>query len=696
MANTFSNNRISNIVASQLPHFVRNDHAVFVRFMEAYYEYLEQNGKQLQRSKNLREYRDVDLTIDEFSTKLYNTFLKYIPESVLVDKNMLLKHIKDFYRAKGTEKATRFLMRILHNTEIEIYYPKKDILRASDGKWFVQKSIRVADTEIDGVSNTNITGLEKYIGTRITGNTSGSTALVERIDRFYDQATRIDELILSNIDGDFTAGEEVISTFVDGSNIRDISSNIFSGIISSITVIDGGSGYEIGDPVILVSSTGSGACATVASVTTGNIASIQVISAGAGYRSGANVSFTGGGGSGAYGIVEHVLLDNSIHPNSYNLVSSTISLEANTQIGNTQYSNLNHSNANTSIADAVSYWTYANTGPVLTVSLIDTGDSYESVPTITVDANTRIYQMGILGRMEITNPGQEYRIGDVIEITNVYGGYGTGAAANVTNVDASAANAISEIRFMPVTGFLTGGQGYDQLALPTANVITSTGNGAVITVTNILGTGANLTSTTSSIGTIQRIVILNRGAGYTQNTTVDLSGSGDGEATANVTVVEGIYSYPGRYLNDDGHLSSYNFIQDRDYYQNFSYVIRSNKSISQYRQAIKDTIHPAGMKMFGEYLYHNEDLNSETTVCANAISTIIRPKSYNRMGNTVTIAYTSHGLTSNATITLEFISGSNISNGLYLTSNVANTDALVVHTSNTENTSGIVYVGITR
>ena len=273
MANTISNNRISNLVSSQLPFFVRNDHPNFITFLEKYYEYLEQNDKVINRIKNLQRYQDVDLTEDQFAERLYSTFLKYIPKNVLADKKILIKHIKDFYRAKGTEKATRFLLRALYDLEIDFYYPKKDILRASDGKWFIQKSLRITDTKIANVSNGNLTGLEKYIGTRIRGNTSNSTALVERIDRFFEQGTQIDELIISNVNGDFVNGE-LVYTIADESYI---SSNIFGGIINTIKIINGGSLYSIGDPVIIVSNTGVGACATVSSVTTGNIASITVL-----------------------------------------------------------------------------------------------------------------------------------------------------------------------------------------------------------------------------------------------------------------------------------------------------------------------------------------------------------------------------------------------------------------------------------
>jgi hypothetical protein len=204
--------------------------------------------------------------------------------------------------------------------------------------------------------------------------------------------------------------------------------------------------------------------------------------------------------------------------------------------------------------------------------------------------------------MKIVNGGLGYAIGDRIEFINPTGGYGTGAAANVSNVAAN--GRITGVRFISVPGHIVGGSGYN--VLPSANVITSTGNGAVITVTARLGEGGEFVVANTTLGAIQQISILERGSGYTSPPTINLQSLGDGTATANASIIEGVFTYPGRYLNDDGFLSSYNFLQDRDYYQNFSYVLRLRQSIANYRKAIKDLVHPSGTKLFGAYLVEDE------------------------------------------------------------------------------------------
>lgn len=690
-----ANNRISNLIEGQVPFFVRNDHQTFVKFLEAYYEYLEQEDKTVHFAKNLQQYQDIDQTVDIFSEKLYDLFLKLFPDDMLADKNLILKNVKDFYRSRGTEKSIRFLLNVLYNIDdIDFYYPKDDVLRASDGKWFVEKSLKIQDVFLDGVADDSIDAAEFFEGTRIRGNTSNAFATVEKVDTYFQFGTLVKELKLTAQQDEFDDSEIIFTTFEDENGVRTLKANVFSGEIVSVSIENAGSGYIIGDEAVVESDTGTGAIVRVTDVTVGNISSIQVVNGGAGFQVSDYLLISGGGGSGANAEVLSVVSDGSIHPNSYNIAYSTISLEANTTIGNTVYSNLSSSNANTTIANSLSYFEYANTGPVQIIQLNSTGNNYSSLPSIDVDANSRIRSLQILGRMQINDGGLNYQINDTIEFINPIGGYGTGAAANVKNVDAN--GVITEVQFVEVPGFIIGGSGYNEL--PTANVITSTGNGANITVTAILGDGERFLAANSTIGSIEELTIIRGGSGYSTAPTINLSSSGDGTAQASAEIITGTFSYPGRWLNDDGHLSSYNFLQDRDYYQNFSYVIRIKKSISKYRQALKELIHPSGMKLFGEYTFvdNGETLTPKFSGTDTTRITFTFSTYQANLGNVI-INTTNHGLVSNDIVYLEFVSGDteNVTNGIFTVVN-ANTDYFdIIHSANTINTSGNVYTGIT-
>lgn len=692
-----SNNKISTLVNSSVPFYVRNDHPNFVRFIEAYYEFLEEEQNTINRFKLLPTYQDIDLTLEEFEEHLWETYLKLIPRDIIADKALLLKHIKDFYRARGTEKSTRFLMRILFGEEIDIYYPKKDILKVSDGKWYVQKSLRISDTNVNGTYDDSLNVLDLFIGTRIIGGTSNAHAIVERVDRFFEQGRSVDELIISNIKGNFLNGENISTNNFGGFATSALKANIFGGIINSITIDDGGTNYQIGDPVIIISNTGSGACAYVSSVSTGNISSILVKNDnfGAGFQNGNPIIATGGGGTGFNAYISLVDTSETYHPNSYSIVKETIELEKNTLLNGT-FTNYNSANINFTIANATSTWTYGNTGPLLVIFISDPGSGFTTNPSISIVANSTIQQMGILGRMEIENGGSGYAIGNEIEFINAVGSYGVGATANVTNVSGS--GAITAVRFQKMPGHTIGGSGYNQELLPRANVISGTGTGANIAVTALLGYGPDLQSANGNIGTIERIVIQSMGYNYDANVTIDLSDSGDGKAKANADVITGYYSYPGRFLNDDGKVSSFNFLEDEHYYQNYSYAIRVKKSIKKYREAFKTLTHPSGMRLFGEYTTIDDNL-----VCFPAGEGLteekikVHTKNYTMNSNVVNVSFTSHGLSNGNNIYLEYQTGgyANVKNGKYsIVSSTSNWFEVNQVLSGSANTSGIVEVGV--
>lgn len=685
----FKNNKTSLLVNEELPNFVRRDHPVFITFLEKYYAYLEQDDKLLNRSKNLLDLADIDLTPDEFASHLYSTFMQYIPSNIKVDKKLLLKNIKDFYRAKGTEKSIAFLLRALWNAETDFYYPKTDILRVSDGKWYIQKSLRVKDTAINGAPNTNISGLEKYVGTRIAGTFSNTHAIVEKVERFYQKGVVIDEIVLSNIDADFVNGEGIIALFDDETQANStsvITSNIFSGIINTITVTDGGVNYHVGDPALIVSSVGDGAVATVSQVSTGNIISVGVTSGGAGFRLSDNVLIIGSG-TGAAASIDQIDTSGYYHPNTYNIGGTTLAELANTVLSNV---------ANSWIQNLSTTWTYANTGPIGHVLVINHGENYTSPPALSVVPNTQVQSLGILGRMDIINGGQNYHIGDRIEFDLVPGSVGTGASANVTNVDSSRANAISEVHWVQVPGHFIGGEGYTY-PLPIPRVVSNTGNGANIVVSATLGSGAVLQADRSSIGSIQRISIIQPGQNYDQNTTIDLTGSGDGNAKASVSVIEGLITYPGRWLNDDGQLSSYNFLEDRDYYQNFSYVVRANTSINSYRSTLKALTHPAGTKLWGEYIHYYDATEADANLDPITSETIWLHAPFVKTENVINIStstyYTRYGRAHQGEQFFIDVSDTGNANatpsGSYLVSNISPNYVLAVSTI-AGNTSGNV------
>ena len=692
-----ANNRISNLVTTQVPFFVRNDHENFVRFIEAYYEYLEQDGKIVNRAKTLKDQHDVDQAVDIFAEKLYEYYLKLVPTTVKADKNIILKHAKDFYTARGTEKSISFLLNILFgDANSSFYYPKQDVLKASDGKWFIEKSLKIEDDIVVYGSNTvsNTISFKNFSGKKITGQLSNATAIVENVDTYYEKGLLVKELKISNQVRDFISGEEIIANAVFEGITYKLTANIISGIVTTADVVVGGNSYTVGTKVPVESETGNGAIVVIASVTSGSIQSVPVIEGGAGFQENDLIVFTSDSGTGANANIATVNYDGTVHPNTYNISLDLISLEAGTPIGNSVYSNLVSSlsdPANSWISNSYSYWTYANTGPVSAIFVLNTGSGYRKVPVANVSGNIRIKQLGILGRMNVVSRGSGYANGEIILFDNIPGGYGVGAKANILSVNAT--GAIQEVRFVPVAGQITGGTGYDQNKLPIANIQTTSGVGGVVQVTSLLGYGDILSSTTDSIGKILSFRIDDGGNRYNEPPTLNLMSLGDGTAQAVSGIVTGIYTYPGRYLNDDGHVSGYNFLQDRDYYHNFSYVVKIKESIDKYRKALKELIHPAGTKLFGEYVYIDDNIVNER---GSSTENVTRQYIYfdevsysvnNQFAigslNTFTITMNTSGMTVNSDFIMKLYSGrmadANLTtNMIYVVDTIVNANSVIV------------------
>ncbi len=78
-------------------------------------------------------------------------------------------------------------------------------------------------------------------------------------------------------------------------------------------------------------------------------------------------------------------------------------------------------------------------------------------------------------------------------------------------------------------------------------------------------------------------------------------------STSFVPDIRGYFDNQGRFSSDRGKISvSSQKITDSFFYQDYSYVIKSKTPINVWRDLIKETVHPAGFKLFGEVLLETD------------------------------------------------------------------------------------------
>jgi hypothetical protein len=284
------NKPITPFVSGQLPEFVRIDHPTLVAFLSSYYEWLDSDESGFRSAKKLANATDVDNTLEEFVQRFKNEYLLDFPEKLAisertkkpVDAMKLLKNIKGFYNAKGTEKTYDFLFRILFDTGVEFYYPKNDILKLSDGKWILSRSLKITNN----LGNIIFDSVGKTIYQKDQEGNIIASARVLDASVYRIGTNDVAELFLGNINGEFVSGYNGIE-FEDLKGIIRKENRVFS-VLGKIQISNGGSGYRVGDKVIITpaeNDTGLKASARVSEVDiSGRVRKIVINNFGINYK----------------------------------------------------------------------------------------------------------------------------------------------------------------------------------------------------------------------------------------------------------------------------------------------------------------------------------------------------------------------------------------------------------------------------
>jgi hypothetical protein len=703
--------KTSLFVNRQVPEFVRDEHPKFILFLEAYYEFLDQNG--YSKGKDLRYISDVDYSLEEFEQQFYNTFLPFVPRNVSINKEILIKNILPLYLSKGSEKSYRFLFRLLFDQEISLETPGKQILRASDGRWSQENVLRT-DTNIyseyvsDGITNTyylpyiiDQTDFQIFINDelsenyefrketrkiifdevpqenslikisyknfnssilnslQIKGKISGASAIVEKASRTNVGNLNFYQLFINqnNFFGTFIRSEIIQCNFnIDGIVIP-IFLKLFSGLLK-IDVINGGSSYNIGDPVIVRGPSETSAVAVIEDVVSGTIDDLLLISGGSGFKVGNEILAEGFIPSFFLGQV--IAVDDSGR-NSTNTISFNIDVindYANVSIDSEDYGFPieGTENVNTVISEALSSDVISELGPITLTTVLASQISTTTDPTFITQStelfeNFRISDLGGIGKIDIINGGENYEVGDQLIFTNVESFSGQGAEAFVSEVNGGGS--------ITTVSIVDPGLSYQLEYLPEITVNSSNGVNANIIVSSILGTGADYEPFIEEglPGQIKTIKVLSQGSGYEIVPGVDLSLSGDGNATANATLTEAFATLKGKWKTSDSILSDDQIrLQGRDYYIPYSYVISSQVEFNKYKEILKNLIHPAGLINYSKYIIRQTaDSELAIDVESSLIKTVSGTVSISNNSNTVIGTNTEFTIASNLNIISEGI-----------------------------------------
>ena len=281
--------KLSTLVENQFPAFYKEEGPKFLAFIKAYYQYLETTGKQQNIQRNLKNYKDIDDTLDEYIQYFRSELMPEIPDDALADKRLLAKRIKDLYTTKGTIDSYKLLFKILYDEDVEINFPADQMLKVSDGDFRID---RYLVTHHDPRAYT-------LIGKTIKGTDSQAEGLVEDVKRLVAKNRDIDQILLSNVKGSFNHLEAIQLKGVPNSYAPIVECGI-----RRVTVATGGGEYRKGDIVDIISSK-TGAFAKAVVTDTSDLQSkvnFNLIDGGSGYVSseeneGTILEYVGGDGT---------------------------------------------------------------------------------------------------------------------------------------------------------------------------------------------------------------------------------------------------------------------------------------------------------------------------------------------------------------------------------------------------------------
>jgi len=598
--------KISSIVASQLPEFVRDEYQTFVDFLKAYYEFLENTQEDPVTLK------DLDTTLDSFIKYFKSELAQKLPYST-VDERFLLTRIKDLYLAKGSESSFRLLFRILFNKEIEIDYPSTQMLRASDGKWNQDVSVFVKI----------LVGNPQDIVGKLIDVVTTTKIIRVLVDRRQYVEVEVDRVIrISDNIYEFILDRRFFGTISVGDTLRYLDNNnnlVFNGIIlpttSSLVVEKPGTGFKVGDLYNITNFNGYGTILKVAAVdSAGGIAQGQFIKYGIGYTTDFSSSITSQKGQDLSSSIGTII-------NRVDTATTTVNLAG----------TLSVTNNSTTVTGTSSFFT-TEVAPGDYLFLPNGYYTVSSVTNNTTLVLTSAYlgtTQSSLSSIQRARPGGGLRNFVKLGIAESMAGFSESGSINTADYN------------LPVTTTLTG------TLTATNGSPTVTGSGTSFSSQVAFGDNLTLGSGTYIVSTVNSDTSITLSSNYTGTTSSSLTSVsnlrpaefdgtyvgltirefGISSVSSVTTVTEPaiirvslgpLAKYPGYYVTNDGFLDDAIYVQDSRYYQAFSYVIKIDKSLDTYKTIVKNLIHPSGMAIFGEY-----DLRNEFTI-NTAVESLIK------------------------------------------------------------------------
>lgn len=253
---------IDDVLDRYIPKVVSEQYPTLRLMYKYYYEWLAQEGNPYYESDKLQDNLFIDSMDDKFISYMFNDMCHNFPE-LITDERFTIKTIRDFYKSKTIKDSILYLNKILFGGESSLFLPSEFLAKSSNGKYSNYSVVNTED-EVDFNLIGNIVNYNgtKYLVLNIVKKVSDNSYFEISLSEVRDGAIFADLIITPiNTVGELVIDQPGINYKVDDLiNIQGNSSfygyvkKIKNGEILDLTIINGGTDYQIGDTIFLDNS----------------------------------------------------------------------------------------------------------------------------------------------------------------------------------------------------------------------------------------------------------------------------------------------------------------------------------------------------------------------------------------------------------------------------------------------------------
>jgi len=507
-----------------------------------------------------------------------------------------------------------------------------------------------------------------------------ATAVVDSVFQYQLSGETITEFVLNpgSVDGTFVSGHTIsgADNTNDNLTIRAKSDSIVASANTSASDYQTSQYFTTADSVTITSDTGNDASASITSVTTGTIEEIIVDAGGTGYEIGDQLVVTNTSGTALAGEIS--IVNGGIIPEDGTLTGQfRVTLEDGTTgapgeiLLEESIFTYDTSTGVFNIGEVVTGLTSGATGTVIKVQtdvnkvfykagsgtftlgetlkggtssykariLTNTVDNYVSnEDDIGMESTDRFIFEGETVRGDTYDGSvivQERATGtrDITDVRVTTIGYGYSDLPTITITSSQGTNGSVKAKGKGVgdiasINIINQGTHYsDQESLlfdTTSNFLTTLISGAFTLDETVTGLASGATARFKAQDNATGIIKMDQLSATPFQANEVILGAGSGKTALVNSYVEtnipgkvgAVVDRSGKFVNEDGFISdSSKKIQDSYYYQDYSYVVKTATSIANWRDDLLSTVHPGGWAVFGQV-----DIASRLSQLANITS----------------------------------------------------------------------------